>query len=193
MEQERFDACMRRICCGEKDALREIYEAYMKYIFRIIFQVVQNHEDAEDLTGDFFIKLWTNSEQYVQGSSHKAYMATIARNLAIDYLRKKGREVLVSEFTTEGGDEENATMQVASGTLPNEAAATHTVEEEVVGDISLKEALDRLKPKEREVIHLKVMEELTFKEIAQVTGTPMGTVTWLYRTAIEKLRRCGYE
>ena len=67
------------------------------------------------------------------------------------------------------------------------------VEDQVIGDISLKEALESLKPKEREVINLKIMGDMTFKEIAATLGTPMGTVTWLYRKAIEKLRRYGYE
>lgn len=48
MEQARFDACMQRISNGDKSALKEIYESYMKYVFLVIYQVVGNHEDAED-------------------------------------------------------------------------------------------------------------------------------------------------
>lgn len=198
MEQDRFDACMTRICKGDKDALKEIYVEYMKYIFGIVFQVVGNHEDAEDVTADFFVKLWTNSDKYIQGNSHKAYLATVARNMAVDFLRKNKKEVLVSEFTTEISEEENAensgTMVVsdAKDNLSGQPQNS-SVEQEVIEDITLKEALEKLKPREREVIHMKVMNDMTFKEIAEVTKAPMGTVTWLYRQAINKLRRCGYE
>ena len=50
-----------------------------------------------------------------------------------------------------------------------------------------------LKPSERQVVSLKVLGELTFKEIADIMDIPMGTVTWKYQNAIKKLRRCGYE
>lgn len=59
--------------------------------------------------------------------------------------------------------------------------------------MSIRQALETLKPSERQVVSLKVLGELTFKEIADVMGIPMGTVTWKYQNAIKKLRRCGYE
>ncbi len=200
MDQERFDACMQKICRGDREGLREIYDAYMTYVFSVIYQVVGNQADAEDITADFFIKLWTNSDKYIKGSAHKAYIATIARNMAIDFLRKHKKEVLVSDFSGEFNDDpdagatDNVTVadtspQVGDGTLTTESS----VEKEVIENISLKEAFSRLKPKEREVINLKIMADMTFKEIASVTNTPMGTVTWLYNQALKKLRRCGYE
>lgn len=59
--------------------------------------------------------------------------------------------------------------------------------------MSVSQALDTLKPSERQIVSLKVLGELTFKEIAQYMKIPMGTVTWKYQNAIKKLRRCGYE
>lgn len=191
MEQGRFDACMLRLQRGEKDALKEIYEAYLTYVFSVIYQVVGNHDDAEDVTAEFFIKLWTNADRYVPGSSHKAYIATIARNMAIDYLRKHKKEVLIAEFTTDSSEDDSATR--TESVIISDKETGSSVEEEVVSCLSLKEALDKLKPKEREIINLKIMGDMTFKEISEATGTPMGTVTWLYREAIKKLRRCGYE
>jgi len=193
VEQDRFDACMLRIGNGDRDALKEIYEEYMTYIFSVVYRVVGNHDDAEDITADFFIKLWTNSDKYVAGTSHKAYLATVARHMAIDFLRKHNREVLISEFTGETSEEETVTLSDSqeSGAAPQ--TATSSVEQEVIENISMEEALGKLKPREREVINLKVMGDMTFKEISEVTDSPMGTVTWLYRQAINKLRRCGYE
>lgn len=201
MEQDRFDACMQRICDGDKNALKEIYEAYMTYVFSVIYQIVGNHADAEDITADFFVKLWTGSDKYVKGTGHKAYLATIARHMAIDFLRKHKKEVLVSEFTTDisedDGGTKNDSMVVTDSQVSGEIIAgsgpVSLVEQEVIENISLKEALDKLKPREREVINLKIMGDMTFKEISEATKSPMGTVTWLYRQAINKLRRCGYE
>ena len=66
-------------------------------------------------------------------------------------------------------------------------------EEEVIQDMSLKEALDKLKPAEREVVSMKILSEMTFQEISNALQIPMGTVTWRYQAAIKKLKRCGYE
>lgn len=171
--------------------MKEIYEAYATYIYSVIFRVVNNKSDAEDISSEFFIKLWTNSDKYVPGNGHKAFLATMARNMAIDYLRKHNREVLIGDFSAEQEEEEGSNTP-AEVTLM-EHTGESVVENEVIEDISLKEALGRLKPREQEVIHHKIMGDLTFKEIAEVMKIPMGTVTWLYRQAIEKLRRCGYE
>ena len=58
MNNREFDRCMRRMQKGDKTGLKEIYEAYISYIYAVIRGVVKNKENAEDLTAEFFIKLW---------------------------------------------------------------------------------------------------------------------------------------
>ena len=67
------------------------------------------------------------------------------------------------------------------------------IAEEVVSDMNVEQVLNLLKPAEREIVHLKVIGEQTFERIAAILQLPLGTVTWRYRQAITKLRRCGYE
>ena len=67
------------------------------------------------------------------------------------------------------------------------------VEEEVLSNLSVKQAMEQLGWTERQIVSLKVLGEMTFKEIAAVMEMPMGTVTWKYQNAMKKLRRCGYE
>lgn len=177
MEEKQFHACMKKIKSGDKSALREIYEAYIGYIYSVVFQVVRNKEDAEDITSEFFIKLWRLADTYRSGKGHKAWLAAIARNMAVDLLRKNKREVLTEDF---------------ADNMP-ENASEDDVEGEVVSDMSLKAALETLKPAEREIVNLKIMGEHTFQEIADILGQPMGTVTWRYQNAMKKLRRYGYE
>ena len=177
MEETRFSKCMGRIKSGDKNALHEVYEEYIGYIYSIVLQVVQNREDAEDITSEFFIKLWKLADTYEEGGGHRAWLATIARNMAIDFLRKNKRELLLEE--PDDGRMENP--------------SNDNIEESVIADISLKEALGNLKNNEREIMNLKIMGGLTFQEIADILRTPIGTVTWRYRNAIDKIRRCGYE
>lgn len=68
MEEKQFDACMERMKFGDKSALHEIYEAYLGYIYSIVLQTVLNREDAEDVTSEFFMKLWRLADTYHGGT-----------------------------------------------------------------------------------------------------------------------------
>lgn len=177
MEEKQFSACMERMKVGDKNALHEIYETYIGYIYSIVFQIVANREDAEDVTSEFFIKLWRLADTYHGGNGHRAWMATIARNMAIDLLRKTKREVLTEDFADH----------------LTENASDECIEQQVIADMNLRQALDTLKPNEREVVNLKIMGDMTFQQIADILKVPLGTITWRYQNAIKKLRRCGYE
>lgn len=170
--EARFEECIRAMNRGDRNGLKEVYEEYVSYIYGIVRALLHNKEEAEDITGDFFIRLWEKSDTYKPGGGHKGWMATIARNMAVDYIRKHKRE----EFSETVSDRES----------------DENVEHQVLADISISEALATLKESERKVVHLKIMGELTFKEIAEILNQPMGTVTWHYNQAIKKLRRCGY-
>ena len=191
MTEERFESCIRQIVRGNKNGLKEIYEAYLAYIFSIVSGIVKRREDAEDVTSEFFIRLWTHAEQYRPGHGHKAYLATIARNMSIDFLRKCGREIPADLSSEEEYSEDN------TDTAGREAAkASHQspgFEDGLAESLDLKRALDTLNEREREVVNLKIMGDLTFREISEILKTPIGTVTWRYRVAVEKLRRLGYE
>lgn len=174
MTQYEFEASVLKIQKGNKEGLREIYEAYIGYIYTIVFGVVGNRENAEDVTSDFFIKLWTVLDTYQSNGAHKAWLATIARNMALDFIRKNKREIPTEEFE-------------------EDISAEETPEETVVGSVTVQEALALLNEAERRIVDMKVLSEMSFREIAESLGIPMGTVTWRYQSAIKKLRRCGYE
>lgn len=193
MTEHIFDECMLRINRGDKNALHEIYEEYLPYIYSIVLQIVQNREAAEDITSEFFIKLWTTSEKYKPGGGHKGYIATMARNMSIDYMRKNKREILVDNFESPGNEDDDKESALSSDNISELSNSNKTPEEEVVSNMAIEEALNSLSPAEREVINLKIMGDLTFQEISEILKRPMGTVTWQYRNAINKLRRCGYE
>lgn len=174
MTQIEFEASIARIRQGDKNGLKEIYEAYISYVYMIVLGIVGNKENAEDVTSEFFIKIWTVADTYQANGAHKAWLATIARNMALDFVRKNKREIPTEEFA-------------------EDICADETPEEEVVSDVSVQEALATLNEAERQIVDMKVLGEMSFREISESLGIPMGTVTWRYQNAIKKLRRCGYE
>lgn len=176
MTEQEFEQAVARIRDGDKGGLKDIYLAYVKFIYAVIYEVLHNKENTEDVTSEFFIKLWDVAERYEPGHGHRGYLATIARNMAIDYVRKRRREVLLADPDTG---------------MPSYAAGASD-EEEVIGNMTLEQALAVLKDGERQIINMKILGDMTFQEISDTLHMPMGTVTWKYRNAIGKLRRCGY-
>lgn len=205
MTEQEFEQAVWRIRSGDKDGLKEIYLAYVKFIYAVIYEILKNRENTEDVTSEFFIKLWDVAENYRPGSGHKGYLATIARHMAIDWLRKHKKEVLMAapDLSDRGETDEGtcgimaADMQGAGSGIPVADTGTNQVtkpvEDEVVGNIALEQALATLKEGERQIVNMKILGDMTFREISEVLQMPMGTVTWKYQNAIGKLRRCGYE
>lgn len=196
MTEAEFEAAVEKIRQGDKDGLKDIYLAYIKFIYSVVFNIVGSKENAEDVTSDVFIKLWDALDNYKPGHGHKGFLATIARNAAIDFMRKNGREI---PMATEASDEEESSSGAGASNTIFDTGGTYDpvnipqTEEKVIGDFTVQEALDSLSPPERDVVSRKVLGDMSFKEIAEELGAPMGTITWRYQNAINKLRRLGYE
>ena len=196
MTDQEFETCMRCMKQNDKNALKQVYEAYLPYIYGIVLNTVRSRELAEDVTSEFFIKLWEISDTYKPGKGHRSWLATIARNLAIDFMRKTKREILIDSFEEKKEDEgdRHASKHPSTDSVENGVESSHSqVEDEAIGNLSIQEALQKLSDKEQEVVHMKIVGELSFKEIAEILSEPMGTITWRYQNALKKLRRCGYE
>ena len=189
MEESQFNEAIEKIKHRDREGLRLIYEAYVTYIYQIVLRILQNREDAEDVTTEFFLHLWDIAPSFKVGGGHRTWLTTVARNLAIDTLRKRNREIPISDEPDPeddgGGLEENlARAGAVSDSNP---------EREAVETVSMETALQCLRDCERQIVTMKILGELTFQEISDVLKVPMGTVTWQYRNAMAKLKRCGYE
>lgn len=170
MEEQLFRKNIRRICKNDKEGLREIYEDYCPLIYSVAAEILHNREDAEDVTSEFFIRLWDIAETYRPGKGHRAWMITIAHNMAIDYLRRQSRELPMEED------------------LADIQEGQPSCEDRLCCKISIEQAMMTLKKEERQIVNLKIMGELTFREIASILKKPQGTVTWCYQKAIQKLK-----
>lgn len=195
--EEQFALCMAAMAEEDRQGLRMIYEAYLGYIYTVVYGILRNKENAEDVTSEFFIKLWEKAGQYKPGKGHRGYLAAMARNMAVDYLRKYKKEELTAAVHDLGNEDEeeerNRHESIYTDNVGAGGSRMADVENEVIENLSLREVLLLLKPGERQIVDMKVLGGLTFREIAELLSLPMGTVTWKYQNAIKKLRRCGYE
>ncbi len=174
MTDRQFEHKIRLIVEGDRQGLKEIYEEYSKMIYSVVFEVLRSRENSEDVMSDFFLKLWSIANTYTFGGKHKRWLVTIAKNMAIDFVRKHKNE----QFSI---DDESCPAEL----FVNSSSTENTVIEK----ISIDSALDTLNNTEREIINLKLMADLSFKDIARLLNKPMGTVAWKYRGAMQKLKR----
>jgi len=173
LTEEQFADCIGLILAGNRDGLQQVYQAYGKYIYMLLYDILKNREDAEDVTAEFFLKLWKVAGKYQAGHGHRAWMGRIAHNMAVDFIRDKKPHVSYEEIVEE--------VEIAGKGF----------EADEVNKMTLKQAVKTLKTEEQEIVNMKILLQMTFQEIANALGKPLGTVTWQYRQAMDKLRRCG--
>lgn len=158
----------RRLERGEQSAFAELYDVCADRLHRYLTLRTGSRDDADDLVQESFVRLARSREKLTTIDNVIAYLFAIARNEAHRLL--SGRI--------------NAARQCAT------PAAVETTDEDAQRETQeeIRAALEQLPEEQREIVVLKVYGELTFREIATVTGLPQGTVATRYRAALERLR-----
>ncbi len=166
---------------GDESALPALVARHLKPVLNFVYRLVGNRADAEDITQETFFKAWKSLKKYNKDKSFKTWIFTIARNTAIDALRKR-KEVVFSQFDTDGGN-------VLIDTLPD----PEPLPDELFARIGDAENIDRvlkeLSSAAREVIVLRYHEDLTFDEIGRILGKPLHTVKSQHRRALLALKK----
>lgn len=175
-DQSRFEALIRRAQKGDSSAFGDLYEAYLTPIFRFILLRVKNKADAEELTQITFLKAWNGMRGYThQGRPFTSWLYTIARNTVIDHWKKKKEAHIESneEYFYE---------------LRDHVATPHEASETRERDAALRGMMDSLSPDQQEIITLKFINDLSNKEIAEITGKTEDAIRQLQFRALKILR-----
>ncbi len=165
---------------GDEGAFALVVQHHLKSVYSFAFRLTG--DEAEDIVQDTFLKAWKNVRRYDSSSAKfKTWLMRIARNTAIDHLRRKKPETF-SHFENEQGDSpfENA---FDDEPLPDELAARADDARAV------QNALEKLSPLHREVILLRYMNQLSFEEIGAVLSESSNTMRSRNRRALAELRR----
>jgi RNA polymerase sigma-70 factor (ECF subfamily) len=168
---------------GDEKAFSELTKRHLTGVYSFVLRFVGNPHEAEDVTQDTFLKIWNNLNKYnKETSKFKTWGLRIARNTAIDFLRKK-KHIAFSEFDNERG--ENVLTETIADTaqLPDELFA------KTEDSAMLTHALLDLTPPHREILLLYYTNELTFEEIGETLGEPTNTVKSRHRRALMALRK----
>lgn len=163
MNDEQLRRCLERLRGGDRSALEEIYSGLKTPIFTVALRITGSRQLSEDVVQEVFVKLFVSPPE-ASVKKPRAYIFRMAHNMALDIAKKFPP---YEELT-----EESASYTLDSGTR-----------------LDIKAALDSLEEQQRRVVTLRVSAGLKFREIAEITGEPLGTVLWRYNKAIAALRR----
>ncbi|MEW8469331.1 MAG: sigma-70 family RNA polymerase sigma factor [Candidatus Thiodiazotropha sp.] len=175
---QRLKELLAACALNDRKAFAQLYQIAAPVLYGIVLRMLKREAWAEECLQDAFVKIWNNAENY---RSHLAapmtWMSTIARNQALDQLRRSRRELLEADgsYLADGID---------TDPLPMDRIA-HSEE-----GSRLKDCLERLNEKQRQVISLAYFRGLTQSELANQVDMPLGTVKTHIRRGLEQLRGC---
>ncbi|MBD5393603.1 MAG: RNA polymerase sigma factor [Lachnospiraceae bacterium] len=159
---------IRKVHSGDRKAFSLIAERYYDEIYRFCRYYTGHEEDAYDITQEVFLRFIKYADSY-RHRNLKGYLLMIARNLCRDYFFHK-TEILQLEAVPDHGEYDKAI-------------------EELADQLHLQKILMELPDQQKEVIVLKTIGELKFREIAQITGCNLSTVKSRYRIGIAAVKK----
>ena len=169
-----WPALVRRCLDGDTGAWTELVAAQQRRVYGLCYRFTASSHDAEDLTQDVFIKLYANLRSFdpAKGSFH-TWITTLTRNLLVDHFRRS-RQQRATDSIDAGWDQSNDTPRaeplVDSRTTPLQHAVENQLQQMV------QSALARVSPELREAVILRDLQDMDYKEIAEVLAIPQGTV-----------------
>lgn len=166
---------------GDEESFTKIIDRYIDQINNFSYRLTGNRDEAEDITQDTFLKVWKNLNKYRLEENFKTWIFTIARNTAIDYLRKK-KNFVFSDFENESGENSITDNLKDPAPLPDELIQKATDKK------VLEKILKEIPFSQKEVLLLYYNEDLTFDEIGKVLNKSINTVKSQHRRALIKLR-----
>lgn len=161
-----------RIYSGDEGAMASLYDRYSHVVYAVALRVLSDSTAAEDILQDVFLQLWRNPQAFnASRGSLAAWLAVIARNRAIDQLRKKRPEAEAAE-----------TVIAVDPELQNTAERNQTIEK-------VRIVLAGMPAEQRSALEMAFFEGLTHVEIAGKTGQPLGTIKTRIRSGLSAVRK----
>ncbi|QWC00329.1 sigma-70 family RNA polymerase sigma factor [Mycoplasmatota bacterium] len=163
-----FDDYIDKLILKDNQAFETVYEHTKKGVFSIIISLVRNRTVTEDLMQDTYIKMIKKIKQYKRGRNFNAWLMQIAKNTALDYLRKANRETIYD---------------------PQEQSYMHESLKTEAKTYDVLDLVKTLNEEEKQIVLLRAVSDMKFKDIAKIVNKPLGTVLWIYNRSIKSLKK----
>lgn len=171
---------------GDTAAFERLVRKYEKYVCTTVFSVVRNYDDSFDVAQEVFLKLYHNIGSFKGESSFSSWLYRIAKNTALDFLRKEKHNRSNVSLSTENSDGEEAEMEIPdTSELSNPEKCAELNETKDI----IYQSLDEISEQHREIIVLRDINGYSYEEIAEILGLEYGTVKSRLFRARETLRK----
>lgn len=153
---------------NNKIAFEKLYTKYNKLVYGVAFSILKNKEDSEDVVQIVFSKLYKIDKNKLPSNKESSWLYTLTKNETISFLRKKNNDInLESIYEIEDKDNE----------INN-----------IIDQVEFKRLISGLNDKEKQIISLKILANLSFDEIGKLLNEPTGTIKWRYYKSIHTLK-----
>lgn len=174
---------IRRAQRGDADAFEQLLLEHQKNVYNLCYRMAGNPDDAMDLSQETFLRAWRCLDQYQFASAFSTWLYRLCSNICIDFLRKRRRRQTVP-LTFEDADGEEQTYAVPDAQpLPEEQVELKLTRE------TLQAAMAQLLPEHRAVLQLRVVNEMSYEQIADVLDIQIGTVKSRLSRARNQLKK----
>lgn len=169
--QKDYDLVIKATKYDDQQAFSDLMDRYKDSIYFMLLKMVNNKDDAEDLTIEAFGKAFNSLKQYTPNYAFSTWLFKIATNNCIDFLRKKRKKTMSIDNSIENKDGDEITIELKSD--------ARTPEQETIRDQKIelmRSYVKKLKPRYETLVEMRYFKEMSYEEISNELNLPLGTV-----------------
>ena len=160
INKQELHSMFQQIANKNEEEFNQFYEKYHILVYRIAFSILKNKEDSEDVGQKVFLKIWKMEQEKLPTNNEASWLYAITKNETLNYLRSQKQELNIDDIYYIADEKQESYHKIIA----------------------------KLNQKEQEIVSLKIISKLSFKEIAQMLNMPIGTIQWKYYKSLYTLR-----
>jgi len=169
--QKDYELVVKATKYNDQQAFSDLMDRYKDSIYFMLLKMVNNKDDAEDLTIEAFGKAFNSLKQYTPNYAFSTWLFKIASNNCIDFLRKKKKKIMSIDNSIENKDGDEIAIELKSD--------ARTPEQETIRDQKIevmRTYVKKLKPRYETLVEMRYFKEMSYDEISEELQLPLGTV-----------------
>ena len=163
-EEEIFEILKK----NRKLGIEELYKNYSKLVYGVIYSILKNTDETEDVLQNVFVKIFKLDNEKLPTKSHLSWLYSVAKNETINYIKKHSKEKNYESLY--------------------EITDNDTEIEKVLDKEYFNKLIENLPPKQQEILSLKIISNLSFREIANILDMKIPAVQWHYYKSLNTLK-----
>lgn len=168
IDEEELNKIFIEIKKGNNTAFEKLYNKYNKLVEGVAFSILKNRQDAEDITQSVFTKIYEIDRNKLPSIKEASWLYTTTKNETLTFLRKRNNNLTLDNIY----DIEDTNNEI----------------NKIINKDSYNRLIGKLNNKEKEIISLKILANLSFDEISKVLNEPTGTIKWRYYKSINSIK-----